>query len=227
MLADRVRSDGVAYMTAPPSSTIGLRTAVYIDGFNLYYGAVSQTSYRWLDIQKLAQRLRPHDVIVKVWYFTALIAGPTRGNQERYLKALSGCPLVTPVFGNFKRKSVECHNPNCPSADRQFFKTYEEKRTDVNIAIQMIDDAHRGLCDRMVLISGDSDMVPAIEMVSLNFPKISVDVYIPVPQNNAKGNRERSYKKELRDVATSVRELRLVTTLRRRMPPRRPSLSHQ
>jgi hypothetical protein len=64
------------------------RTIVYIDGFNLYYGAVRGSAFKWLNLQRFFQLLRPHDNIVKVHYFTALVEGPTRPNQEVYLRAL-------------------------------------------------------------------------------------------------------------------------------------------
>ncbi len=34
---------------------MGLRTNVYVDGFNLYYGALRKTPYRWLDLRELCQ----------------------------------------------------------------------------------------------------------------------------------------------------------------------------
>jgi hypothetical protein len=151
----------------------------------------------------------PTDQIQNVRYFTAMVNGPTRANQEAYLSALSTKSTVDVVFGNFKKKTVECGNVDCPGHNRKrrFFQTQEEKRTDVNIALHMLDDAYRGLCERMVLISGDSDLVPAIELVTSRFPSIKVNVYIPVPVSMASGTRERSYKKELRNVSTSVKQL--------------------
>jgi hypothetical protein len=95
------RFDGVAYMTTPLYRP---KTIIYIDGFNLYYGALSQTPFRWLDLDRLARLLRPNDDIARVKYFTALINGPSRTNQEAYLKALSARPSVEIVMGNFKRK---------------------------------------------------------------------------------------------------------------------------
>ena len=47
----------------------------------------------------------------------------------------------------------------------------EEKRTDVNIAVFMLDDAYRDMCDQFVIFSSDSDLVPAVNMVRLRFPK--------------------------------------------------------
>ncbi len=35
---------------------MGNRSIVYIDGFNLYYGSVRGTSFKWLDIEQLFVR---------------------------------------------------------------------------------------------------------------------------------------------------------------------------
>jgi uncharacterized LabA/DUF88 family protein len=115
--------------------------------------------------------------------------------------------LIQVVEGNFKKKTVECLHPDCPNPERRFFKTREEKRTDVNMAIEMLDDAYQSRCDRLVLISGDSDLVPALELIGTRFPAAKINVYIPVRENAPIGERKRSYKKELRSVATTVREL--------------------
>ena len=61
----------------------------------------------------------------------------------------------------------------------QFFSTYEEKRTDVNIALWMLHDAQRDLCDRLVLVSGDSDLVPAVAMTKKEYPEKEILVYVP------------------------------------------------
>jgi uncharacterized LabA/DUF88 family protein len=55
----------------------------------------------------------------------------------------------------------------------------EEKRTDVNITVFMLDDAYRDMCDQFVIFSGDSDLVPAVNMVRLRFPKKKIIVCVP------------------------------------------------
>jgi hypothetical protein len=46
---------------------------VYIDGFNLYYGALKGTPYKWLDLSRLCQTLLPSDTIHEIKYFTARV----------------------------------------------------------------------------------------------------------------------------------------------------------
>ncbi len=161
-----------------PSIT-GIPTIVYIDGFNLYYGAVKGTPHKWLDLARLFRLLRPNDDIRCIRYFTAMVEGSTRTNQETYLKALATTPLVQPVFGKFKCKRVRCMHPQCRYPGDRLFETREEKHTDVNIAVYMLDDAYQGACDQIVLVSGDSDLVPAVKMVRVRFPAKRIFLYIP------------------------------------------------
>lgn len=73
------------------------RTIVYIDGFNLYYGLLRFTSYKWLDIVAFAKSLLPHPEeheIVAVKYFTARVnynpQEPTaQVRQSVYLEGLA------------------------------------------------------------------------------------------------------------------------------------------
>ena len=52
-----------------------MRTAVYIDGYNLYYGRLRHTSYKWLDVVGLVEDILgvqdPESSVVAVKYFTA------------------------------------------------------------------------------------------------------------------------------------------------------------
>ena len=60
-----------------------MKTFVYVDGFNLYYGAVKDTPYKWLDINKLCQLLLPNRPISRIKYFTARVGGrPGNPNQQ-------------------------------------------------------------------------------------------------------------------------------------------------
>lgn len=56
---------------------------VYIDGFNLYYGALKGTPYKWLNFHALCRRiLQPHNTLVQIKYFTARVKDrPGRSGQ--------------------------------------------------------------------------------------------------------------------------------------------------
>ncbi len=47
------------------------KTYVYIDGFNLYYGALKKTPYRWLDLAELCRLMLPTSDVQRINYYTA------------------------------------------------------------------------------------------------------------------------------------------------------------
>lgn len=164
----------------PPRPSHRSRTIFYVDGFNLYYGAVRSTpALKWLDLERYCKLLRPHDEVVAIRYFSALVSGPGRPDQETYLRALSTTPLVEVILGKFKLKNVKCGVATCNSPGEKWYRMPEEKRTDVNIAVFMLDDAYQNACDQMIIFSGDSDLVPAINMVRKRFPTKKIIVYVP------------------------------------------------
>ena len=148
----------------PLSDATSRRVAVYIDGFNLYYGLKSRgwRRYYWLDVRKLAQTLlRPNQTLAFVRYFTARVSGrpgdpdkPRR--QDAYLKALDTLPDVSTHYGYFMPKRETCRN--CGES----WQTYEEKRTDVNIAAELFGDAQDDAFDIAMIISADSDLASII-----------------------------------------------------------------
>lgn len=88
-----------------------LRTNVYIDGFNLYYGSLKKTPYKWLDIGKLCQVMLPTHAIQSIKFFTAKVSArphdpklPVR--QQIYFRALKTIPNVTLIYGHFLTHSV-------------------------------------------------------------------------------------------------------------------------
>jgi uncharacterized LabA/DUF88 family protein len=190
----------------PPVPPVRPITIVYIDGFNLYYGALKGTPYKWLNLERYFKILRKDDTVQAIKYFTALVSGQTRSHQETYLKALATLPLVDVILGKFKSKRVRCNEVSCLHAGNRFFETTEEKRTDVNIAVSMLDDAYQDACDQLVLISGDSDLVPTVNMVRTRFPDKRVIVYVP---HTPALSTTRGHAVELRAAANTHRDLPL------------------
>jgi len=169
------------------------RSIIYIGGFNPYYDVVKNTPWKWLDIERYFSLLLPHDDIQAIKYFTAKILGSHKANQEAYIKALSTLNKVQIIYGLFKYKKLKCLVKNCTYQGSRVFDVPEEKRTDVNIAIHMIKDAIDDKCDRLIVVIGDSDLVPAVKAVKLIAPSKKVIVYVPA------SNRVRGAANELRN----------------------------
>lgn len=149
-----------------------MRTNVYIDGFNLYYGCLKGTPYRWLDVEALCARLLPKDQINRVRYFTARIAArsaadPGPAHQDAYLRALSSLPKTTVHEGEFYiskvRMALASPTPGGPRTV-EVIKT-EEKGSDVAMATYLVLDAAKGDCESSVIITNDSDLREPIRVV--------------------------------------------------------------
>jgi uncharacterized LabA/DUF88 family protein len=147
-----------------------LRTYVYVDAFNLYYGCLKGTRYRWLNLLELSKRmLDANNEILKIKYFTARVGpipDPTRPvRQQVYLRALATIPLLEVHFGHFltHRVMMPCVVP--PGAKQTYVKVYktEEKGSDVNIATELLADAYASKFDLAVLITGDSDLLAPVQ----------------------------------------------------------------
>ena len=166
---------------AVPDDSPAQRVAVYVDGLNLYYGLKSRNwrRYYWLDLRRLAENLLLDGQCLKVVrYFTARFK-PQTDDPERhvrhdtYLKALGTLPDLTIQYGQHLPKKVTCNH--CGAA----WTTYEEKMTDVNIAVALMGDAQADVFDTAIVISGDSDLTGPLETVLQNNPKKRIVVAFP------------------------------------------------
>jgi 6-hydroxy-3-succinoylpyridine 3-monooxygenase len=193
------------------------RSAIYIDGFNLYYGALKGTSHKWLDLEKYFTQVRSDEMIQQIWYFTAEVNGAPGIRQKAYLDALGTCALVKIVKGVFKKKELRCGVQSCsftaPQTGKKFF-TYEEKQTDVNIALQIVRDAYEQKYENIVLVSGDSDLAPALTLVKTVSPSTKITVY--VPSRNLKRFRATG---ELNSIADKLRPLPPANLSKAQFPP--------
>lgn len=155
-----------------------MNTVVYIDGFNLYYGALKGTPYKWLNVYALCQMLLPKHNLIKIRYYTAKVSARPKDpsqpvRQQTYLRALETLPNLEIVYGQFLQSTIKmplAHpQPNGPKfAD--VIKT-EEKGSDVNIATHMVHDGHLGLYDTAVIVSNDSDLVEPVRIVRYQLDK--------------------------------------------------------
>jgi hypothetical protein len=150
----------------------------YVDGFNLYHGLHQGYGrrYLWLDLEHLIQRVRPHDQTLAVRYFTAEVKDDPDGlaRQRAYLAALkANCPTIEIVLGRYQTKRMTCRQ--CGSA----WISYEEKETDVNIAVALVADAAASASDLALIVSAASDLCPAIRTARALNPRRGMIVAFP------------------------------------------------
>lgn len=155
------------------------RVSFFIDGFNLYHALDENPyyhKYKWLNLSKLSQCFVTHnDKITDIFYFTTYTTwNPEKlSRHQKYVKALE-CVGIKTIFGSFKSKTRTCR------ICHKTYKTFEEKQTDVNIAIQLFQTAIKDMWDRAIILSGDSDLIPAIQATKTTFPSKQIYVIIPI-----------------------------------------------
>ena len=156
-----------------------MRTRVYIDGFNLYYGCLKGTPAKWLNPASLCDNLLPKNKIEHLRYFTATVSSrpndPDQATrQQTYFRALDTERRITIHLGHFLTHEVEM--PDAAAwrsgkfVPRRVVRT-EEKGSDVNLATFLLMDAVDDLFDCAVIISNDSDLKEPIAQVRRRFRK--------------------------------------------------------
>ena len=187
------------------------RVSVYIDGFNLYRGLKDESWQRfyWIDLSLFARNLfcsyyeQVHSYRIQVHYFTTRIrSNPldpnSKSRQNRFIEALDTLPNLTIHYGSFAEKDAYCSkcagkNQRCSVCNKPL-KLWVEKKTDVNIATQLLCDAFENIFDIAILVSGDSDLVEPIKTVRNRHHQKQMLVAFPPNRHS----------NELREHATNV-----------------------
>ena len=152
------------------------KVIVYIDGFNFYYGLKKDRKWRryyWLDVVKFFEKFMKTDQdLVCVKYFSARPENHDKFlRQNAFFQANQENPKFQLILGKYLRKTIKCYNCGF------LIQTYEEKESDVRIATQIVNDANNHNCDVAIVVSADSDMIPAIELALKAGTKVFV--YFP------------------------------------------------
>jgi uncharacterized LabA/DUF88 family protein len=116
--------------------------------------------------------LHKNQELAEVNYFTAI---PKDHKKKERFDSFLTANLLRPQFnlllGKFMEKTITVGGKN--------IKTFEEKQTDVHIAVKMIRDVIPDKCDVTILISADSDLTPPIDFLREFNPTHPIFVYFP------------------------------------------------
>lgn len=199
-------------------------THVYIDGFNLYYGLLKGTAFKWLDLERFCDQLLPKNTVEKIYYFTAKVDArpqdpdqPVR--QQAYLNALATLPRVEVHLGTFMSSVVSQvvvatdpatgrymkaggqpvlkADPVTGALDKAWVHKTEEKGSDVNLAAYLLRDAYRSACQCAVIISNDSDLLTPIRMAKADCG-LTIGLAPPRPKGSVELKRLADFKVEPR-----------------------------
>lgn len=182
-----------------------MKTSVFIDGFNFYYGCyknwddpwchdfLGNGPFKWLDFRSLATAMLPGDTVHRIHYCTATVRGTPRDRdkpvrQQTYLRALQGYCKVQVHLGHFEPRDktgmlktpLPCKQPTPCLAGLVQVSVREEKGSDVNLATALLRDAFLGDFEKAIVISNDSDLAGAIRVVRDDAKRV-VHVVSPYP----------------------------------------------
>jgi uncharacterized LabA/DUF88 family protein len=176
------------------------KTIVYIDGFNFYYGLVhKRPDLKWIDYQRLSELLRPDDDILAVKFFTSLVdkkerSSSRRDRQNAHWAALKTRPKIQIIEGKFSNRTRDCGVSSCIHS-RKSYTGLEEKQTDVNIALQIVLDVQEIKPDFVIILSGDIDLIPPVEVALRQCKKVRPRFFIPCLEADLKYRRADELKK--------------------------------
>lgn len=167
-----------------------MRTRVYIDGYNLYFGSLKGTPYKWLNpvslVEKLLKRSGSCNTFLdplSVKYFTAEInaraaTDPNSLNDQRaYHLALNlflkdelslfrGSYSIDEAKAPKVEKSQNNKNIPIPKSERVKIWKMEEKQSDVSLAVEALYDAiMEPTIEQFVFVTNDTDLIPALQKI--------------------------------------------------------------
>ena len=166
------------------------RVIFLIDGFNLYHSIIAikkvhNVTVKWLNIHSLCQSclhiIGSKATIEKIYYFSAyayhLNDPDIIQRHSDYIECLKSTG-IEPILGRFKTRDINC------SLCRRWFIKHEEKETDIAIAAKLLEVLAKGKCDTAVLVTGDTDLIPAIKTANLLYPNCNVLCAFPFRRKN-------------------------------------------
>lgn len=215
-----------------------LRTRIYIDGYNLYYGCLRQTAYKWLDVLALFEKQILPSILYRpvadgqpaemelvaecaIKYFTAdILERAAKGkdsvsSQAQYHNALrkrcgERLRFVKGYYASYKARQaiISADEPDRWPRDCEKVQVWkiEEKQSDVNLALQIYDDALQGEVDQIVLVTNDTDLVPAFAMLKSRCPQVVRGLVIPTRKTGPEKSIEREANTSLAELAHWVRK---------------------
>lgn len=198
-----------------------MKTIVYIDGYNLFYGCLKHSDDKWLDLFKLFEHLLNEQCSqvdsLHIKFFTADIKAKVATNgdsariaQQSYHRALEllypeQISIIKGYYSLDKAHLPTYQNPIDKNSKVEVWRL-EEKQTDVNIALHAYRDAAKGLAEQLVFVSNDTDLEPALIAIREDFnDKHKIGVVIPVRKPNQNNKERRPANKRLSEQANWTR----------------------
>ncbi|MFQ6092922.1 MAG: NYN domain-containing protein [bacterium] len=171
------------------------RTTFLIDGFNLYHSvrdasrALGGTTTKWLNIRSLCDSylhvIGNNAQTQSAYYFSALAkhliaSDPDKVKRHKTLiEALESTGVIVEL-AQFKEVTIRYRSDTCWVT----LKRHEEKETDVAISAKLFEIFITDECDTVVLVTGDTDLAPAVRTAKKLFPSKGICFAFPYKRKN-------------------------------------------
>ncbi len=184
-----------------------MKTRIYVDGYNFYYGCLKGTPYKWLNpLTLFSQHIIPSSAqplhqpsSLDIRYFTARISGKVARNdhsvndQNTYLRALEALypeDVLSIIEGYFSVSDTEAfkidvNNPQLAPRFCEKVKIWklEEKQSDVNIAVEALFDALTETdIEQLIFVTNDTDIAPVMRKIRKHTNK-TLGLIVPTKPN--------------------------------------------
>lgn len=118
--------------------------------------------------------------------------------QASYLRALENIiPELEIYYGHFLTHPVYLPSVTPPPPKSQVYKT-EEKGSDVNLAVHLLNDAWKNLYQCAVLISNDSDLSESLKLVKIEHPNKKLGLIVPHQRPSKELSQQVDFLKKIR-----------------------------
>jgi 6-hydroxy-3-succinoylpyridine 3-monooxygenase len=190
-----------------------LKTRIYVDGYNIYYGVLKRTPYKWLDLRQLFNHILPTVLYEEngiparftmaspeIKYFTAPIlkkfasSDDSVPSQVAYHAALQAhlAGAIQLSMGRYDAKKARAYlaspNRNPRESSQTEVWKLEEKQSDVALAVHAVHDALTKEVDQVVFVTNDTDLVPAMEIIRKK-TNVVVGLIVPTKKNIRQKNK--------------------------------------
>lgn len=184
-----------------------------MDGYNLYYGRLKNTHHKWLDLRAMAERVLSGVYLgdgkkrfefelqpLAMKYFTASIltnfakSNDSVSDQEQYHQALKVYlgDAIEIIKGTYNASPAKAHlwqeGRRARECEKVDIWKLVEKQSDVALALHAYSDAMRDEIDHVVIVTNDTDIVPALKLIK-EHTKAKIGIIAPTRQKSAPVNQ--------------------------------------
>ncbi|MBU2562144.1 MAG: NYN domain-containing protein [Nanoarchaeota archaeon] len=145
------------------------RVAIFIDGSNLYHN-LKRFGIK-IKFEDIIKRIETKREIVDIFYYTALldksIDEKKYKDHKRFLDKIKKIPNFNIILCNLRKIVLQDGSVD-----------FSIKGDDVYLATDLIKGSYENLYDIAIIVSGDADFIPAINLARKNGKKV-INAFFP------------------------------------------------